>query len=112
MDPARSYYQRLVARDESEAATLVQDYLTSSPGHGVHDEVFVPALNHARDDHGRGRITDADEHSGLARGHLGRKGRGGRGAGGSLRTRARGTASRPSSKCPECMPVSCAMSRS
>ncbi len=29
MGPARSYYQRLVARDESEAATLVQDYVAS-----------------------------------------------------------------------------------
>ncbi len=60
MGPARSYYQRLVARDESEAATLVQDYVASHPGQDVYDEVFVPALNHAQRDHGRGRITDAD----------------------------------------------------
>jgi predicted PurR-regulated permease PerM len=60
MDPARSYYQRLVARDESEAATLVQDYVASSAGQGVYDEIFVPALNHAQHDHARGRITDDD----------------------------------------------------
>ena len=60
MGPARSYYQRLVARDESEAATLVQDYVASHPGQDVYDEVFVPALNHAQRDHGRGRITDTD----------------------------------------------------
>lgn len=59
MGPARSYYQRLVARDESEAATLVQDYVKSHPGQDIYDEVFVPALNHAQRDHGRGRITDA-----------------------------------------------------
>ena len=46
MGPARSYYQRLVARDENEAATLVQDYIASHPGHDLYDEVFVPALNH------------------------------------------------------------------
>ena len=39
MGPARSYYQRLVARDESEAATLVQDYVASHPGLDVYDEV-------------------------------------------------------------------------
>ncbi len=60
MGPARSYYQRLVARDESEAATLVQDYVASHPGQDVYDEVLVPALNHAQRDHGRGRITDVD----------------------------------------------------
>jgi predicted PurR-regulated permease PerM len=60
MGPARSYYQRLVARDESEAASLVQEYVESHPGQDIYDEVFVPALNHAQRDHARGRITDAD----------------------------------------------------
>jgi predicted PurR-regulated permease PerM len=60
MGPARSFYQRLLARDESEATTLVRDYVESHPGHDVYDEVFVPALNLAQHDHRRGRITDAD----------------------------------------------------
>ena len=30
MGPARSYYQRLVARDENEATALVQDYVESA----------------------------------------------------------------------------------
>jgi predicted PurR-regulated permease PerM len=60
MGPARSYYQRLLARDESEAATLVEDYVRSHPGQDIHDEVFVPALNHAQRDHERGWITSAD----------------------------------------------------
>jgi AI-2E family transporter/B12 binding protein len=62
MGPARSYYQRLVARDETEAAELVQDYVMSHPGQDIYDEVFVPALNHAQRDHARGRITDVDAH--------------------------------------------------
>jgi predicted PurR-regulated permease PerM len=60
MEPSRSYYQRLVARDGDEAASLVQDYVTAHPGHGVFDDVLVPALNLALRDHERGRITDSD----------------------------------------------------
>jgi hypothetical protein len=60
MERDRSYYQRLVARDENEAEGLVNEYLESHPAPDVFDEVFVPALNHARGDHQRGRITDAD----------------------------------------------------
>jgi predicted PurR-regulated permease PerM len=60
MGPARSFYQRLLARDESAAASLVEGYVKSHPGPDIHDEVFVPALNHAQRDHERAWITDAD----------------------------------------------------
>jgi predicted PurR-regulated permease PerM len=60
MSPAQTYYQRLVARDESEAATLVQEFLKSHPDRDLHDEVFVPALILAQRDCRRDRITDAD----------------------------------------------------
>ena len=60
MGSARRYYQRLVARDENEASALAQDYALAHAGHGLYDEVFVPALNQAQRDHLRGRITDAD----------------------------------------------------
>jgi hypothetical protein len=61
MRPARSYYQRLLARDENEASALAQDYaLSHQPGHEIYDEVFIPALNQAQRDHARDRITDAD----------------------------------------------------
>ena len=60
MDPDRSYYQRLVARDENEAEGLVRDYLKSHQAADIFDAVFVPALNHAERDHRRERITDAD----------------------------------------------------
>jgi predicted PurR-regulated permease PerM len=60
MGSARRYYQRLVARDENEATALAQDYAQAHPGHGIFDEVLVPALNQALRDYARGRITDAD----------------------------------------------------
>ena len=60
MGPDQSFYQRLLARDENEAASLVEDYVESHPGQDVYDEVFVPALNHAQRDHRRGRITGED----------------------------------------------------
>jgi predicted PurR-regulated permease PerM len=60
MVPGQSLYQRLLARDENEAASLVEDYATSHPDNDVYDEVFIPALNHAQRDHRRGRISDED----------------------------------------------------
>jgi hypothetical protein len=60
LDPARSYYQRLVARDESEAGALIQDYVASPQGLDVYDAVLVPALNYAQRDHARDRITETD----------------------------------------------------
>ena len=60
MGPDRSYYQRLVARDEQEAAQLVEEYAQSHSAYGVYDDVFVPALNQAQRDHRRNRITHAD----------------------------------------------------
>ena len=60
MGPDQSFYQRLLARDENEAAALVEDYVKSHPGQDVYDEVFVPALNHAQRDHRRARITGED----------------------------------------------------
>jgi hypothetical protein len=60
MSASRSYYQRLVARDDNEATALAQEYAAANPDDKIYDEVFVPALNQAQRDHGRGRITDAD----------------------------------------------------
>jgi predicted PurR-regulated permease PerM len=60
MDPDRSYYQRLVAHDDLEAAQLAEQYLASHPGPDIFDHVFVPALNHAQRDHRRNRLSSAD----------------------------------------------------
>jgi predicted PurR-regulated permease PerM len=60
MSPARTYYQRLVAREESEAEALVQEFLKTHSHQDLYDEVFVPALIQAQRDCKRDRITDAD----------------------------------------------------
>ena len=60
MGPDRAYYQRLLARDEGDAAALLDEHMEAHPGADVYDEVLVPALNHARRDRRRGRITGAD----------------------------------------------------
>jgi predicted PurR-regulated permease PerM len=60
MGPDQSYYQRLVAHDESEATQLVQEYAASHPEADVFDEILVPALNLAAWDHQCDRITDDD----------------------------------------------------
>jgi predicted PurR-regulated permease PerM len=60
MGPDRSYYQRLVARDEDEAARLIAAFVAAHPDGEALDQVLVPALNHAQRDHHRGRIDDAD----------------------------------------------------
>ncbi len=51
-----SYYQRLLARDEDEAADLVQAYLKERPLESVYDEVLLPALMLARRDEERGSL--------------------------------------------------------
>jgi predicted PurR-regulated permease PerM len=60
MGPGLSFYQRLLARDENEAAALVEEYVKSHPPQDVYDEVFVSALNHAQRDQRRGRISSDD----------------------------------------------------
>jgi predicted PurR-regulated permease PerM len=60
MGPDQSYYQRLLARDESDATQVVREYTAAHPGADIFDQILVPALNLAERDHRRERITDAD----------------------------------------------------
>lgn len=53
-----SYYQRLLARDEEEAADLIEDYLRTSPPETLADAVLIPALVQAERDHQRGDLDD------------------------------------------------------
>jgi predicted PurR-regulated permease PerM len=55
-----NYYQRLVAHDQDEAAELVDDYLESHPLEALYDEVLIPALSAAKQDHKLGTLTDDD----------------------------------------------------
>ena len=56
-----SYYQRLLAMDQAEAAEIIEEHLKSHPTEQIYDEVLVPALNYARRDRDLGRLTEDGE---------------------------------------------------
>jgi predicted PurR-regulated permease PerM len=61
LDADVSYYQRLLARDQDEAAQLVLRYAKASPPEQVYDELLVPALVYATRDRDRDILTESDE---------------------------------------------------
>jgi predicted PurR-regulated permease PerM len=56
-----TYYQRLLARDQDEAAQLVLTQAKASPPEQVYDTLLVPALNYVKRDRERDELTEADE---------------------------------------------------
>jgi predicted PurR-regulated permease PerM len=56
-----SYYQRLLAMDQDEAAEIVEEHLKTHPAEQIYDDVLVPALNYVRRDRELGRLTENDE---------------------------------------------------
>jgi hypothetical protein len=56
-----SYYQRLLARDQDEAAEQVEEHLRSKPLETVYDDLLLPALVLAARDRDREELSDADE---------------------------------------------------
>jgi predicted PurR-regulated permease PerM len=61
LDPHVTYYQRLLARDQDEAARLVLARVKSGSPDRVYDELLVPALNYTKRDRERDDLTEADE---------------------------------------------------
>ena len=61
MESNMSYYQRLLAMDQAEAAEIIEEHLKSHPAEQIYDEVLVPALNYARRDRDLGRLTEDGE---------------------------------------------------
>lgn len=59
--PDVTYYQRLLARDQDDAAQLVLEHAKASPPEQIYDDLLVPALTYARRDRERDEITEADE---------------------------------------------------
>ena len=53
-------YQRLLAGDEDEASDIVERHVAAKPGEGVYDDVLLPSLVLAAQDHASGRVG-ADE---------------------------------------------------
>lgn len=61
LDPALSYYQRLLARDKDEAMQLILAQDKTLPPEEVYDQLLVPALNSVQRDRERDELTEADE---------------------------------------------------
>jgi hypothetical protein len=56
------YYQRLLARDEDEAAEIVETYGKTHTPEDVYDDIVVPALTAAKRDREQGTMTPEDMH--------------------------------------------------
>jgi hypothetical protein len=55
------YYQRLLARDQSEAADLIEHYIRTEPPRSVYDALLLPALNYAESDRLEQRLLPDEE---------------------------------------------------
>ena len=54
------YYQRLLARDQDEAADIVEAYVNADGRESVCDAVLLPALFYAKQDRGRDLLSEGD----------------------------------------------------
>jgi predicted PurR-regulated permease PerM len=61
MQASVAYYKRLLALDQDEAETIVEEQLRTHPVEHVFDEVFVPALHYAKRDRRLGILTDDEQ---------------------------------------------------
>jgi hypothetical protein len=61
LDTDVSYYQRLLARDQDEAAQLALTQAKTSSPERIYDELLVPALVYTKRDRERDFLTEADE---------------------------------------------------
>ena len=59
--PEYGYYQRLLARDQSEAADLIERYIKTEPPRSVYDALLLPALNYAERDRLEQRLSPEEE---------------------------------------------------
>ena len=59
--PEYGYYQRLLARDQSEAADLIDRHIKSEPAQSVYDALMLPAINYAERDRLEGRLSVEEE---------------------------------------------------
>jgi predicted PurR-regulated permease PerM len=62
LSPSVRYYQRLLARDEEEAAQLVEEYHREHCGGQVFDDVLLPALTLTTVNRDRSKLTEEDAH--------------------------------------------------
>ena len=55
------YYQRLLARDQAEAADLIEQYIKTESPRSVYDALLLPALNYAERDRLEERLSPDEE---------------------------------------------------
>jgi predicted PurR-regulated permease PerM len=61
LSPEYGYYQRLLARDQSEAADLIERHIKAEPAYTVYDALILPALNYAERDRIEQRLSPEEE---------------------------------------------------
>jgi predicted PurR-regulated permease PerM len=61
LPPEYGYYQRLLARDQSEAADLIERYIMTESPRSVYDALLLPALNYAERDRLEQRLSPDEE---------------------------------------------------
>ncbi len=59
--PEYGYYQRLLARDQSEAAELIDTHIKTGPPESVYDALLLPALSYAERDRLEQRLSPEEE---------------------------------------------------
>jgi predicted PurR-regulated permease PerM len=59
--PEYGFYQRLVARDQSEAAELIDSHIKTGPPESVYDALLLPALSYAERDRLEHRLSLEEE---------------------------------------------------
>lgn len=59
--PEYGFYQRLVARDQSEAAELIDNHIKTGPPASVYDALLLPALSYAERDRLEHRLSAEEE---------------------------------------------------
>ena len=59
--PEYGFYQRLVARDQSEAAELIDSHFRTAPPTSVYDALLLPALSYAERDRLEHRLSSEEE---------------------------------------------------
>ena len=59
--PEYGYYQRLLARDQSEAADLIEQHVKTEAPRSVYDALLLPALNYAERDRLEQRLSLEEE---------------------------------------------------
>jgi predicted PurR-regulated permease PerM len=61
LTPENSYYQRLLARDQAEAAEIVERYVKAQSADSIYDAMLIPALNYAERDRLEERLSPDEE---------------------------------------------------